>query len=147
MPQLEDQRTRITEEQAKTPVLQRILNHGGRPPFTLDQTTRFLGVPIDRVKAMVEDGSLVALPVGDADMIPSWQFHTDRPEASEEVTAIASLFPNDAWGIAGMITRSQPGLGNKVPVDELRSEDPDRVARALRFSKALVEDIYGLEAQ
>jgi hypothetical protein len=108
----------------------RILNFAGTTPLTIHEAATHLGRTDEGVEASIASGAYLALPTEDGDVLPAWQFHTDG-SVIIGVSELLRIARNDAWGIAGYLTKPQPNLEGEAPIS------------LLRVINATVRDLYG----
>lgn len=135
----------VAQEKAERDVKTRILNYGGTNALTVEEAAEKIGTEPQGIRTMVESGVILGLTDADDQLlVPSWQFLGERVQVIPEVPYYAAI-AEDPWGIAGILTKSQPSLDGKVPIDVFRERDSKDVQRTRRFMKELVSDLYGLD--
>lgn len=105
-----------------------------------DEAASVLGTTTEEVERLVAGGELLALPAGDAVLLPAFQFAHGQP-LQGLVHVLAELRPvvETPFTIASWLTGPQPELDGQTPAAWLRrGSDADRaVIAARRFAAQL----------
>lgn len=120
---------------------EQIANWGGRRALTSAQAMEFVGLTTRQgLSRRRHLRKLFGLPLGERRYVyPQWQFTQGGalvPGLSEILQAAPAY---DPWGVADLLTSSQPSLGGREPIEVLREGDTSTLPKVL----SILDRVYG----
>lgn len=92
-----------------------------------------LGVSPQHVSRLVAGGELVALVEGGQQRLPAWQLRPDTPRGRlEGLAGVARTHAGGPVALSQWMTRPNPALVGRTPVEALADGEADAVAGAAR---------------